>query len=67
MTYLTETKRPLVSRQRPLVRSGAMRSTGLPTAKAGEVVLRMFTLHDDASTLRGNEIERRAFPRGDDS
>ena len=67
MTYMTETKRPLVPRRRPLVASGAMRPRGLPTAKAGEVVLRMFTLHDDASALRGNEIERRAFPRGEDS
>jgi len=67
MTCMTETKRPLVPRQRPLVASGALRPTGLRTAKAGEVVLRMFTLHDDASALRGDEIERRAFPRGEDS
>ena len=67
MTYMTETKRPLVPRRRPLVASGAMRPTGLLTAKARDVVLLMFTLHDDASALRGNEIERRAFPRGEDS
>ena len=67
MTYMTVTKRPFVPRRRPLVASGATRLTGLPTAKSGEVVLRMFTLHDDASALRGNQIERRALPRGDDS
>jgi hypothetical protein len=67
MIYMTETKRPLVPRRRPLVSSGAMRPTGLPTAKSGEVVLHMFTLHDDASALGGSQIERRAFPRGEDS
>jgi hypothetical protein len=67
MNYMTETKRPLVPRRRPLVASGAMRPTGLPTARAREVVLRMFTVHDDASVLGGNQIERRAFPRREDS
>jgi hypothetical protein len=43
-----------------------MRPTGLPTAKTGDAVLRLFPLHD-ASALCGNQIERRAFPRGEDS
>jgi len=67
MTYLTETKRPLVPRRRPLVTSGAMRLTGQPTARPGDVVLRIFTLDDDAAALGGKQIERRAFARGEDS
>jgi hypothetical protein len=67
MTNKTETGPTLASRRRPLRRSCAMRPTGLPTAKAGAAVLRRFVLHDDAFALGGDQIERRAFPRGEDS
>ena len=67
MTYMTETGRTLASRRRSLERSDAMWPMGLPTAIAGDAVPRMFTLRNVASALGGDQIESRAFPKGEDS
>ena len=67
MTHITQTGLTIASRRRPLERSDAMWPMGLPTAIAGDAVPRMFTLRNAASALGGNQIEGRAFPKGEDS